>query len=541
MGARNSIFISHASADLAWASEIYDDLKQNNCVPWMAAKDIPAGANYAENLSEALETASALVVILTHEGIKSQHVKREVNIAIDLKIPLFPVNLSGANNIMESLPRDWKYWLTIVQILNCSDPKSASSDLLHAFTRQGLNLGNGKQISNSEDMQTIPKNQFKILNERTKKGEEKFLRREIDSTSAREKPEKQANEFKKAEKEKDGIEKQKTDSVASEKLRADLAFKRDKEIRAEKIQAAGPKIEMAEKVADWLEELSDWLADIVFESSPEETNFDFEHFDSSFKKNFIVDLKGFEDVAVEIRSRIGRELLYIFRLLASNPVLTLNQPEKAKKYLDLATEYGDPWALLAQGEWLLARGDIAKARKYFLDPPQQERALQEAERAGENSGDSVDSSDLIRTVNSPFGSIDSGSNANVQKLELAKDFKFTWKWFELLVQLADSKVKPDSLQKIFQEIDQVLYKDSANPESEVYLVPPLRVKWKLLGAMVLFRLERNTAARNFLRGINEKSEDYRIASGQIYGTFNMSTGEGATLMLELVEVMDSWR
>lgn len=527
---KNSIFISHSSADLNTASTIYAQLKADGFNPWMAVNDIPAGANYAYMLSEALEAASAIVIIMTQAAIDSEHVKREVNIAIDRKIPLFPVNLSGQSDILPLLTLDWKYWLTIVQILNCTSTDSATSEIIQAFRRKGLELRTKNETSTSASSQNSVKIPMGIKANQSKQEELDRKRRERETNILRERIGKDRGDQGKIEN--DEKKRLEADEDRQSKERLD---------KAKRIETARPKIQTAEKVANWLEELSDWLTDIIIESSPEEANFNLEDFHLSFKKNFIVDLRGIEDLAAETRSRMGRELLYIFRLLASNPVLTMNQPERAKRYLDLATEYGDPWAFLAQGEWLLARGEMLKAKKYFLDPSQKERALREEDRAGEHTGDLVDSSNLMRAINSPLGSMDLGSNTKSQRLELVKEFKYSWKWFELLVQLSDSKIKPDTLQKMFQEIDQILYKDSANPESEVHLAPPLKVKWKLLGAMVLFRLERNTAGRNFLRGIDDKSEGYRQASGQIYGTFNMSTGEGKTLMLELVEVMDTWR
>lgn len=143
---KNSVFISHSSVDLNLATGIYSQLKARDFNPWMAVRDIPAGANYAEILSQSLETAAALIVVLTQSGIQSQHVKREVNIAIDLSIPIFPLNLSGDDDLSASLPRDWKYWLSIVQLMNCSNVDEATEILIKSFKTRNLQLESDTEI-----------------------------------------------------------------------------------------------------------------------------------------------------------------------------------------------------------------------------------------------------------------------------------------------------------------------------------------------------------------------------------------------------------
>ena len=91
VNSRNSIFISHSSVDSAVAKEIYGGLKSLGYSPWMAIVDVTGGANYAQIVIEALESSTAVVVVLTESAIKSQHVKREVNIAIDKEITLIPL------------------------------------------------------------------------------------------------------------------------------------------------------------------------------------------------------------------------------------------------------------------------------------------------------------------------------------------------------------------------------------------------------------------------------------------------------------------
>jgi hypothetical protein len=56
-------------------------------------------------------------------------VKRETNTAIENKIPIYPINLSGEDELKKLLTSEWRYWLSITQILTCSDAREASRKL----------------------------------------------------------------------------------------------------------------------------------------------------------------------------------------------------------------------------------------------------------------------------------------------------------------------------------------------------------------------------------------------------------------------------
>jgi hypothetical protein len=127
------VFLSHASKDLAFVSEIDRLLKDAGIPSWMAAVEIEPGANYADSIFKTLSLARACVVFLTEDSIASEHVRREVNIAIDQKIKLYPVSLKGSSEIISTLPADWKYWLSITQILTCTDANDAAQALLELF------------------------------------------------------------------------------------------------------------------------------------------------------------------------------------------------------------------------------------------------------------------------------------------------------------------------------------------------------------------------------------------------------------------------
>ncbi len=134
------VFLSHASQDSDMAVEIHRLLKHEGVPVWMAAQEIKPGANYADTIFKTLTLSKAVIVILTKNSIASEHVRREVNIAIDKKIKLFPVNLSGVDDIVPILPAAWKYWLSITQILTCKDAQTAANTLLGLIGKEGEEL-----------------------------------------------------------------------------------------------------------------------------------------------------------------------------------------------------------------------------------------------------------------------------------------------------------------------------------------------------------------------------------------------------------------
>lgn len=519
VSSRNSIFISHSSSDTAIAMKIYNGLKSLGYSPWMANVDVTGGANYAQIVIEALESSTAVVVVLTESAIKSQHVKREVNIAIDKEITLIPLNLSGNSNIMPLLSGDWKYWLTIVQIIKPKDD-DISKEIVEALSKREAKSQyiNSKSANSPEDTDE-----------------------QVDTKS---------NAFGKipdALKNVKAIQRQKISKEAiGQKLSEDVPEQREvlvqkvelKEIEREKdakrIESAKSRVEDAKRISEWLNELEDWLSEIAYSDSHhtalQAQNFDIDDFNATFDSNFVLDLTGIEDLAHDIQILIGDKLVSIYYMLI-HQTLNKGQIEATKKYLDLALKNNNPWAFLYQGEWLFLRSDYQKAKNYFLDSKQVQLAKAKAEQAARDY-------ELCCRLESQM---DSESEIQEGKELEKKYFTFKWKWWELIVQLCDKTVGRSVLERIFKEIDETLYKDSASPLANVYLSEVQRAHWKFLGSLVLLRLERNTASRNFLRGLNPEVEDYLIAESQIRDYFKMAQGDGAKFFSEMLKVLDSWR
>jgi hypothetical protein len=125
----DTIFISHASADIEQATEIYERLKDRDYPVWMAVHEVKPGASYAEVIIKTLDAAKAVIVLLSENSIASNHVKREMSFARELNLPIYPVTFTELNKIKEVFGSDWKNWLDISELSQFSTPRDAARSL----------------------------------------------------------------------------------------------------------------------------------------------------------------------------------------------------------------------------------------------------------------------------------------------------------------------------------------------------------------------------------------------------------------------------
>jgi TolB-like protein/tetratricopeptide (TPR) repeat protein len=91
-----ALFISYASADRAVADELTAFLEQRGVRCWIAPRDVPPGALYADAIVRAINEARALVVILSHNSTGSSHVGKELERASSKRRPIIAVRIDAA-------------------------------------------------------------------------------------------------------------------------------------------------------------------------------------------------------------------------------------------------------------------------------------------------------------------------------------------------------------------------------------------------------------------------------------------------------------
>lgn len=123
------VYISHAPADLEIASRLAKYLEKDGFQTSGNHSTTGQLVGSKSNFYESVAEVRGCVILLTADSLVDEHVKRETNIAIENKIPIYPINLTGEDELKKLLSSEWRYWLSITQILTCSDAREASTKL----------------------------------------------------------------------------------------------------------------------------------------------------------------------------------------------------------------------------------------------------------------------------------------------------------------------------------------------------------------------------------------------------------------------------
>ena len=83
---KNSIFISHSSADNEFANRLAKALRINGVKVWIDEAEMMVGDSLLEKIKSAIDEMNYLGVVLSPKSVKSQWVQREVQIALDNEI-----------------------------------------------------------------------------------------------------------------------------------------------------------------------------------------------------------------------------------------------------------------------------------------------------------------------------------------------------------------------------------------------------------------------------------------------------------------------
>ena len=76
------VFISHAPTDEPLVKKIAAALEEAGLEVWDATRNLRPGDNFANGIGRALQESEAMVVLLTHDALRSDWVRREVDYAL---------------------------------------------------------------------------------------------------------------------------------------------------------------------------------------------------------------------------------------------------------------------------------------------------------------------------------------------------------------------------------------------------------------------------------------------------------------------------
>lgn len=88
------VFISYASSDFARATQLCESLEARGVACWIAPRDIQhALLPYTEAITLALSQVRAVVVLLSQMANHSVHIPRELDLALERRLPIVPLRL----------------------------------------------------------------------------------------------------------------------------------------------------------------------------------------------------------------------------------------------------------------------------------------------------------------------------------------------------------------------------------------------------------------------------------------------------------------
>ena len=132
------VVVSYSSRDKEQVDLIVQAITSSGIPVWVDRADITPDKAWRAQIVRAIDTGDAFIPILSPNSITSDHVRREIDLALDSSRPIFPVVLEPVK-----LPRELRYHLTGLQSIDVHQLGFQESlrQLLSALNEQWLNKG----------------------------------------------------------------------------------------------------------------------------------------------------------------------------------------------------------------------------------------------------------------------------------------------------------------------------------------------------------------------------------------------------------------
>jgi actin-related protein len=111
------IFICHSTHDKLIAEEVCKALESRDIRCWMAPRDIPPGAEWAETIVDAVDNSSGVVLVLSSNSNSSPQVIREIGRAVSKNVTIIPFRIDDT-----PLSPSMEYFLSTHQWLDALKP-----------------------------------------------------------------------------------------------------------------------------------------------------------------------------------------------------------------------------------------------------------------------------------------------------------------------------------------------------------------------------------------------------------------------------------
>lgn len=100
------LFFSYSEKDAKFADKLHFDLTQRGLSLWKYNFRNTVGDDFVRKINQALQDSTGIIALLSQNYITSQYCPMEFNIALDLKIPIFPIVIDNLNESL--LPFHWQ-------------------------------------------------------------------------------------------------------------------------------------------------------------------------------------------------------------------------------------------------------------------------------------------------------------------------------------------------------------------------------------------------------------------------------------------------
>lgn len=143
---KHEVFLTYSTNDRVIAQAVCDFIEKEGIAVWMAPRDILPGSEWAASIIDAINSARAMVIVFSDHANKSVHIQREIERAINKRIPIIPFRI-------ENVPPTptLEYFISAPHWLDAFEPPVESHfEKLVKALRWHLNL-----VSKSRQQQTL--------------------------------------------------------------------------------------------------------------------------------------------------------------------------------------------------------------------------------------------------------------------------------------------------------------------------------------------------------------------------------------------------
>ena len=115
----NNVFISYSRRDLAFVSQLHQELTQRGVSAWFDQSEIEAGDQWREEIVKGIEACNLFLPVLSPDSLNSKNVRKEISLAEDHNKQIVPLRWRKSD-----LPPSVQYQLAGIQYFEFDEEAS---------------------------------------------------------------------------------------------------------------------------------------------------------------------------------------------------------------------------------------------------------------------------------------------------------------------------------------------------------------------------------------------------------------------------------